>query len=245
MTQRVGRLAGRVALITGGSQGIGRACAEVFAEEGATVIVGDIRTPEPFDSKSIEFRPLDVTSEDEWKSVVHHITATYGQLDVVMNGAGGVGSFDPIDTISIEDWNRVVALNQTGAMLAVRTTVPVMRAQHRGSIILVSSTWGITSAPGASAYTASKGAVRLIAKNAALSYVQDGIRVNSLHPGIVDTPMVRAQEASTTASILEATPMHRLGKAKEIAYGALFLACDESSFMTGSELVIDGGFTAQ
>jgi NAD(P)-dependent dehydrogenase (short-subunit alcohol dehydrogenase family) len=242
---RPGRLSGKIALVTGGSQGIGRACAELFAEEDATVIVGDVREPEPYEAPNITFEKLDVTREADWKRVVGSVIERHSHLDIVLNNAGAVGSFDSLDTISLEDWDRVIALNMTGAFYAVRTTVPTMRANNGGSIILVSSTWGITSAPGACAYTASKGAVRLMAKNAALSYVGDGIRVNSLHPGISATPMVAGQDAATTEEIVAATPMKRIADPREIAFGALFLASNESSFMTGAELVIDGGFTAQ
>jgi 3alpha(or 20beta)-hydroxysteroid dehydrogenase len=245
MTERTGRLAGKVALVTGGAQGIGRACAELFAEEGATVAVGDVREPEPFGDGAIAWQQLDVTREEDWQRVIRAVADEHGRLDVLVNNAGGVGSYEPLDTIALEDWRRIVALNQDGAFYAVRHTVPVMRANGGGSIVLLSSIWGIAGAPGVSAYTASKGAVRLMAKNAALSYVGDGIRVNSLHPGIIDTPMIAAQDADVTAGVVGATPMGRLGTPRELAYGALFLASDESSFMTGAELVIDGGYTTQ
>jgi NAD(P)-dependent dehydrogenase (short-subunit alcohol dehydrogenase family) len=240
-----GRLQGKVALVTGASQGIGRASAELFAAEGAIVIAGDIKTPEPFENDSIAFEQLDVTDESAWKRVIDGIVDTHGRIDVLLNNAGGVGSYEPLDTISVDDWQRIIALNQYGAFYAIRHAVPAMRKAGGGSIILLSSIWGIAGAAGVSAYTASKGAVRLMAKNAALSYVGDGIRVNSLHPGIVDTPMIAAQDAGITQAVVDATPMKRLGKPDELAYGALFLASDESSFMTGAELVIDGGYTTQ
>jgi len=245
MTDRAGRLRGKVALVTGGAQGIGRACAELFAEEGATVVVGDVREPERFADGAIGAQQLDVTREEDWARVVGAIVDEHGGLDVLVNSAGGVGSYEPLDTIALEDWRRIVALNQDGSFYAVRHVVPVMRRGGGGSIVLLSSIWGIAGAPGVSAYTASKGAVRLMAKNAALSYVGDGIRVNSLHPGIVDTPMIAAQAAEITDAVVGATPMGRLGTPKELAYGALFLASDESSFMTGCELVIDGGYVAR
>lgn len=240
-----GRLAGKVAVITGGARGIGRASAERFAEEGATIVVGDVSEAEPFTARAISFRELDVTSEEQWRGVVDAVVAEHGRVDVLMNNAGTVGSYEALDTIAIGDWHGVVALNQTGPFLGMRTVVPVMRGNGGGSIINVSSMWGIVSAPGVAAYTASKGALRLMSKNAALSFVGDGIRVNSLHPGIIETPMIAAQDPDITRSVVEGTPMKRLGTARELANGALFLASDESSYMTGAELVIDGGCTAQ
>ena len=240
-----GRLAGKIALVTGGARGIGRASAERFAEEGAVVVAGDIGEAEPFAGPRVTFRRLDVTSEAQWHDVVDAVVAEHGRIDVLLNNAGTVGSYEALDTIAIDDWHRVVELNQTGPFLGMRTVVPVMRRNGGGSIINVSSMWGIVSAPGVAAYTASKGALRLMSKNAALSFVGDGIRVNSLHPGIIDTPMIAAQDAEITRSVVESTPMKRLGTARELANGALFLASDESSYMTGAELVIDGGSTAQ
>lgn len=238
------RLGGKIALITGGTVGIGRAAAELFADEGATVVVGDIEAPESNADDRLRFERLDVTREDDWKRVVDATVAEHGRLDVLYHNAGGVGgSYEPLDTVAVDEWRRVIDLNVTASFLAVRTVVPHMRDGGGGSIVLTSSIWGIAGAPGVAAYTAGKGAVRLMAKNAALTYVGDGIRVNSLHPGIVDTPMIAAQDASLTQAVVDATPMKRLGRPRELAYGALFLASDESSYMTGAELVIDGGYT--
>jgi NAD(P)-dependent dehydrogenase (short-subunit alcohol dehydrogenase family) len=239
------RLRDKVALVTGGGRGIGRACVELFAEEGASVVVADISDPDPFEHEKISTVRLDVTKAEDWARVVGEVVETHGRIDVLMNNAGLVGSYDPLDSIAMEDWNHVVAVNQTGTFLGMRTVVPVMREKGGGSIVNVSSIWGIAGAAGVSAYQASKGAVRLMSKNAALSYVGDGIRVNSLHPGIVDTPMIAAQDEDITAAVVEATPMKRLADPRELAYGALFLACDESSYVTGAELVVDGGYTVQ
>src|SRR4051794_31951780 len=173
-----GRMQGKLVIVTGGSRGIGRASAELFAEEGATVVVADISEPEAFRTPAISFSRLDVTSEDEWRGLVDSVLAKHGHIDVLMNNAGTVGSYESIDTIAIDDWERVVALNQTGPFLGMRTVIPAMRANGGGTIVNVSSMWGIVSTPGVAAYTASKGAVRLMSKNAALSFVGDGIRVN-------------------------------------------------------------------
>lgn len=239
------RLNGKVTLVTGAARGIGRAVAELFADEGAIVIAADVSASDPFDNPTIEFVELDVTQEEAWIRVVSGIVDRHGRIDVLMNNAGGVGSYEPIDSIAIEDWNRIILLNQTSTFYGIRTAVPYMKQQGGGSIINVSSIWGIASAAGVSAYTASKGAVRLMSKNAALSYAAFGIRSNSIHPGIIATPMIAAQATDITAEVVEKTPLKRLGTPQEIAYGALFLASDESSYVTGAELVIDGGYTAQ
>lgn len=237
------RLEGKIAIVTGGGRGIGRAIAELFAAEGATVVVGDVSECEPFASDRISVASLDVTQEQSWVEVVDATLLAHRRIDILVNNAGGVGSYEPIDSIPLEDWFRIIELNQTGPFLGMRTVIPHMRDAGTGSIVNVSSIWGIAGAAGVAAYTASKGALRLMSKNAALSYVDSGIRVNSLHPGIVETPMIAAQDAGITAAVVAATPMRRLGRPEEIAYGALFLASDESSFMTGAELVIDGGYT--
>ncbi|MFV0452370.1 MAG: SDR family NAD(P)-dependent oxidoreductase [Propioniciclava sp.] len=237
------RLADKIAIVTGGARGIGRASAELFAEEGATVVVADLSLDEPFDHPSISVVDHDVADEASWSHLVNSVVAEHGRIDVLFNNAGLVGSYEPVDAIALEDWRRVLSVNLDGVFLGVRTVVPVMRAGGGGSIINTSSIWGVAGAAGVAAYTATKGAVRLLSKNVALSYVADGIRSNSIHPGIIDTPLIAAQDADITRGVVEATPMGRLGTAREIAYGALFLASDESSYMTGAELVIDGGYT--
>ena len=237
------RLENKVALVTGGARGIGHSVVELFAEEGATVVAADLSFDESFANPSVTAVELDVSSEDQWRSVVDSIIEEHGRIDVLINNAGGVGSYEPIDTIAIKDWDRIIAVNQTGTFLGIRTVVPHMRANGGGSIVCVSSIWGIAGAAGVAAYTASKGAVRLMSKNAALSFVGDNIRVNSLHPGIIATPMIAAQDENITESIVDVTPLKRLGQPEEVAYCALFLASEESSFVTGAELVVDGGYT--
>jgi len=237
------RLKGKVALITGGARGIGRATVELFAREGAVVHVGDLDFPAPFEGKGIVTHKLDVTSADQWKAVVDAVIKAEGKIDILFNNAGTVKSYAGIAEISIEDWDRVIAINQTGPFLGMRTVIPHMKKSGGGSIINTSSIWGKVGAGGVSAYTASKAAVSHMSKNAALTYVGDNIRVNSLHPGIIDTPMIAAQDKAITDAIVAITPMKRLGRPEEIANGALFLASDESSYMTGAELVIDGGYT--
>ena len=237
------RLKGKVAFITGGARGIGRASVELFAREGAKVHVGDLDFPTPFEGKGIVTHKLDVTSPEQWKAVIDAVIKAEGRIDILFNNAGTVKSYDGLAEISLDDWNKVIAINQTGPFLGMRTVIPHMKKSGGGSIINTSSIWGKVGAAGVSAYTASKAAVSHMSKNAALTYVGDNIRVNSLHPGIIDTPMIAAQDRAITDAIVAITPMKRLGRPEEIANGALFLASDESSYMTGAELVIDGGYT--
>ena len=237
------RLENKVALVTGANSGIGCATTELFAEQGAVVYAADLRE-RAWGSPRIRSVVLDVTSADSWRAAVDLVLADAGRIDVLVNNAGTVSYYQGITDITPEQWNEVVAVNQTGPFLGMREVIPAMRRGRGGSIVNISSIWGISGVAGVAPYTASKNAVRGMSKNAALTYVDDGIRVNSLHPGIVDTPMVARQDADITAAVVGATPMKRCGKPREIAYGALFLASDESSYMTGAELVIDGGYTA-
>ncbi|RUX09200.1 SDR family oxidoreductase [Mesorhizobium sp. M8A.F.Ca.ET.059.01.1.1] len=238
------RLRNKVALITGGARGIGKASVELFEREGAKVHACDLSFDEELTSKNVVRHKLDVTDFENWTAVVEAIIGEDGRIDILFNNAGTVLSYDGIAEIAIDDWNKVIAVNQTGPFYGMKVVIPHMKANGGGSIVNTSSIWGIAGAAGVSAYTASKAAVRHMSKNAALTYVGDGIRVNSIHPGIISTPMIDAQDSSITAAIVNITPMKRLGRPEEIAYGALFLASEESSFMTGAELVIDGGYTA-
>jgi NAD(P)-dependent dehydrogenase (short-subunit alcohol dehydrogenase family) len=238
------RLKGKVALVTGASRGIGLGIVELFAEEGAVVIAGSTSNPAGVYPAGVEGVVLDVAKEEDWKRVVGDILSKHGRIDVLVNNAGII-AYSPLHELTMEDWLRVVQVNQTGVFLGMRAVVPAMQKQKAGSIINVSSIWGNAAVPGAHAYHATKGAVRNMTKNGAITYVADNVRVNSLHPGFIDTPLTRAQAPEVNAFVVAATPMKRAGTAREIANGALFLASDESSFMTGAELVIDGGYLAQ
>jgi 3alpha(or 20beta)-hydroxysteroid dehydrogenase len=233
----MGRLTGKVALVTGAAGGIGLATAELFAAEGAAVVATDVRT-------GGELVPLDVSSEEDWRRVVTETERRHGRLDILVNNAG-IGAAEGIVESSLESWNHVIAVAQTGVFLGMREAIPVMRRGGGGSIVNLSSIWGVTAVPGLAAYHAAKGAVRTLTKNAAVSYAQDGIRVNSVHPGFVDTPMTRANDPQINAVIIAAAPLARAGRPSEIAHACLFLASDESSFVTGVELPVDGGYLAR
>ncbi|MFC4005028.1 SDR family NAD(P)-dependent oxidoreductase [Prauserella oleivorans] len=240
------RLAGKVAVVTGASRGIGRSIAEVFAREGATVIATSRGKAGDYAEigSGIEYQQLDVSSVDDWARVVDDVVTRHGRVDALVNNAGII-TYEPAHELGIDDWNRVVAVNQTGTWLGMRAVIPHMLAQGGGSIVNVSSIWGSAAVAGAHAYHATKGAVRTMSKNVAITHARDGIRVNSLHPGFIATPLTDAQDEDVNAYVVSQTPMGRPGLPEEIAYGAVYLASDESSFMTGSELVIDGGYLAQ
>jgi len=238
------RLKEKVVLITGAASGIGHAIAELFAKEGAVVFASDIASPESAYSTGIEAMTLDVTSEHHWEAALDTIIEKTGRLDVLINNAGVI-AYEPLHELEMEAWSKMIAVDQTGVFLGMREALRVMRRQRSGSIVNISSIWGTASVGGAHAYHAAKGAVRIMTKNAAMTYVADGIRVNSVHPGFIDTPLTRAQAPALNDAVIASTPMKRGGTPIEVAYGCLFLASDESSYVTGAELAIDGGYLAQ
>lgn len=239
------RLQGKVALVTGASRGIGQAVAELFAEEGATVVACARSADPALAAEGVQYTQLDVADNDRWLEVTEHVIDQHGRLDVLVNNAGII-EYAGIDEGDVATgWDRVIATNQTGVFYGMRAAIPHMRAGGGGSIINISSIWGIVAVPGAIGYHASKGAVRNMTKNAAITYAKENIRANSIHPGFIDTPLTAAQDPDMNAGVVAATPMGRAGLPREIAYGAVFLASDEASFVTGAELVIDGGYTAQ
>ena len=249
------RLEGKVALISGGARGQGAVEAKLFAREGAKVVFGDILDES---GKQVEaeiheaggeaaYVHLDVTREDDWRTAVNTALDRYGKLDILVNNAG-ILIRKGIEDTTEEDWDRIMGVNAKGAFLGTKHSIPAMRQAGGGSIVNISSTAGLVASPsGSASYTASKGAVRLLTKSTAVQYAKEGIRCNSIHPGPIDTDMI--QETLTDSAKLEERmqrlPMGRVGTADEIAYGVLYLASEEASFVTGSELVIDGGTTAQ
>jgi NAD(P)-dependent dehydrogenase (short-subunit alcohol dehydrogenase family) len=238
------RLQGKVALITGAASGIGHAVAELFFKEGATVFASDIASPRMPYSAGIEAFKLDVTSEADWSKGVGEIVKKRGRLDILINNAGII-AYEPLHELDMANWLKMIAIDQTGVFLGMREAVRVMRKQKSGAIVNISSIWGSAAVAGAHSYHAVKGAVRNMSKNAAMTYVTEGIRVNSVHPGFIHTPLTDAQAPELNESVIAATPMKRGGKPIEIANGCLFLASDEASYITGTELVIDGGYLAQ
>jgi NAD(P)-dependent dehydrogenase (short-subunit alcohol dehydrogenase family) len=229
--------------------------AKMFATEGAKVVLGDLLETE---GRKVEaeiraaggeavFVPLDVTSEADWKNAVDTAVTRFGKLDVLVNNAG-VSGHGRIEDVTLEAWNRVMGINSTGVFLGTRAAIPAMRRAGGGSIVNISSQLGLVGVDNSSPqYQASKGAVRLLTKATAIQYAKERIRANSVHPGPIVTPMTEARRADpeTYKLTVSRIPLGRYGEPEDVAYGVLYLASDESSFMTGAELVIDGGWTAQ
>ncbi|PKB63972.1 MAG: cyclopentanol dehydrogenase [SAR202 cluster bacterium Io17-Chloro-G2] len=249
------RLEGKVALISGGARGQGATEAKLFAAAGAKVVFGDILDDA---GKQVEaeiqevggealYVHLDVTREEDWKSAVETAVARYGKLDILVNNAG-ITIRKNVENTTEDDWDRIMAINAKGVFLGTKQAIPAMRSNGGGSIVNISSTAGLVGSPysGAS-YAATKGAVRLFTKATAIQYAKEGIRCNSVHPGLLETPMTEDMLADTAhrEERIERIPLGRVGTAEDVAFGVLFLASDEASFVTGSELVIDGGATAQ
>ena len=249
------RLEGKVAIITGGARGQGATEARMFAQEGAKVVIGDIRDELGMQVEA-EIRELggeavylhlDVASADDWQKAVDTAEQQFGKVDVLVNNAAIVLRKDIEETTS-EDWDNIMEINAKGVFLGTKAVIPAMRRAGGGSIVNISSISGLVSI-GPPAYIATKGAVRLFTKSTAIQYASENIRANSIHPGSVDTDMRREGMGSQTEEEIQARvdqiPIGRVGTTEDISYGALFLASNESSFMTGSELVIDGGYTAK
>lgn len=247
------RLEGKVALISGGARGLGAAEAQLFASEGAKVGIADIREAE---ARALEagiresggdamFISLDVTDERQWANAVDAVMTAYGRLDILVNNAG-ILEHGLVEETSAESWDRTMSVNGRGVFLGTKAVIPAMRESGGGAIVNISSVAGLIGGL-TTAYNASKGAVRLLTKSTAVQYAAENIRVNSVHPGPTDTDMLDIFFSEDGAREARAanTPIPRLGEPEDIAYGVLFLASDESSYMTGSELVIDGGNTAK
>jgi NAD(P)-dependent dehydrogenase (short-subunit alcohol dehydrogenase family) len=248
------RLKGKVALISGGARGQGAAEGRLFVGEGAKVVIGDVlddqcrKTADDINAKvgakSVISLHLDVTRAADWRVAVDSCQREFGGLDILVNNAG-IYNVKGVEETSEEEWDSVVNINQKGVWLGMKYAVPAMRKRGAGSIINISSIYGLIGSPGSAAYHGTKGAVRLLTKSAALQYAPDKIRVNSIHPGAILTPMLDIVPAEELKPIIDATPLKRAAQPEEVGWCAVFLASDEASFVTGSELVVDGGYTAQ
>ena len=242
------RLEGKVAIITGSASGIGAASARLFTQEGAKVCIADIDEEKgrqvaagiSASGGDAFYYKLDIASEDDWAAGVNEVLTRYGKLNVLVNCAA-IPHVAKVEETTAEDWDRVMEVNAKGAFLGVKAAIPHMRRDGVGSIILISSGAGLVGQAWSAAYNASKAAVHLLAKCTAIQYARDGIRANSLHPGAIDTQMLHNSEAEMGPSEAANRPMGRMGTPEEIGYGVVFLASDESSYMTGTELIIDGG----
>ena len=252
----MGRMDGKVALISGGARGMGAAEARMFAAEGAAVVIGDILDDEGeaeagnilADGGQCAYLHLDVTSESDWEAAVAGTVARFGKLNVLVNNAGIGSNPFMIHEEPVDLWDRTIDVNLKGVFLGTRAAIPAMREAGNGSIINISSQLGIVAVPyNGAAYQTAKGGVRILTKAAALQYAPDGIRVNSVHPGPIVTEMTRAgrNNAERLEMMLARIPMGRYGEPEEVANAVLYLASDEASFVTGSEVVVDGGWTAQ
>ena len=251
------RLEGKVALISGGAKGMGEIEARMFAEEGASLVIADIlddrgkdlasEISEISSSGGCVYVHLDVRNMSEWNTVVETAIRTFGKLDILVNNAGVTSRMMLLDTPE-EDWDRVLDINSKGTFLGIKATVPAMRESGGGSIVNISSQMGLVGGDFSSPqYQASKGAVRLLTKSVAVQYAAENIRCNSVHPAPIETDMTAGMRADKEkfADMIRRIPMGRYGKPEEVAYAVIYLASDESSFVTGSEVVVDGGWTAQ
>jgi 3alpha(or 20beta)-hydroxysteroid dehydrogenase len=245
----MGKLDGRVALITGGARGQGAAEAQLFAREGASVVLTDVLDDEGKATAeaigdAATYLHHDVTVESEWADVVAATLADHGRIDVLVNNAG-ILHIAPTVMTSEEEYRRVIDVNQIGVFLGMKAVIPTMVEQASGSIVNISSVAGLVAAPGMIAYGASKWAVRGMTKSVAIELASVGVRVNSVHPGIIETPMLVAfDEWGITPAVIERVPMGHSAPATDVASVVLFLASDDSRYCTGSEFVVDGGMTA-
>ncbi|TVP87907.1 MAG: glucose 1-dehydrogenase [Thioalkalivibrio sp.] len=254
------RLKGKVAIVTGGAMGIGAAICAMLAREGAAVAVTDLQDEDGAGvvdriktaGGTARYWHLDVAEEQEVRRVFDEIADEFGKLDVVVNNAGISGVNKPTDEITVEEWEQVIAVNVRGVFLCTKHGIKHLRNAGGGSIVNLSSIYGIVGAPDLPPYHASKGAVRLMTKTDALLYAKEGIRVNSVHPGYIWTPLVEALGRESPQGVEafrreldEKHPIGHVGEPDDIAAGVVYLASDEAKFVTGSELVIDGGYTAR
>ena len=246
-----GRLEGKVALVSGGASGIGAAHVRVFAREGAKVIAGDLQD-ELGEEVCAEVRAaggeasfvhLDVTDAESWSQAVAAAVSRYGSLTTLINNAG-IFHAGGVESETLAGWEKMIAVNQTGVFLGMRIAMPELKKSGNAAIVNISSLYGLIGSPGNISYHATKGAVRIMSKSAALEYVKEGVRVNSIHPGQIQTPILANLTPEQDAAIKAAIPMGRMGDPEDIAHGSLYLCSDEARYVTGIELPIDAGWSA-
>ena len=249
-----GRLDGRVALVTGAASGIGKATSRRLASEGAAVVVTDLQDEAGEavaagireDGGRAIFVHHDVSSQADWEAALQATREEFGRLDILVNNAG-IGDTAPIEETELDDYEKTIAVDQTGVFLGMKLAAPMLIDSGHGSVINISSIFGTTGGFGASpAYHAAKGAITTLSKNAALHWAAEGVRVNSIHPGFIDTPLLdQAKGTPFEELMVSTTPMGRLGRPEEVAAAIAYLAGDDASFVTGTELYVDGGYTAR
>ncbi|HEY0279112.1 MAG TPA: SDR family oxidoreductase [Solirubrobacterales bacterium] len=240
----IGRLEGKVAIVTGGCSGIGFAIVERFVEEGSTVYALDLKRHETELPSSVEYRQGDVAAASVWDELVAEVTAVHGRIDVLVNNAG-IGGAESVTELTEEVWHRTIDVNQKGVWLGMRAVIPGMVDAGGGSIVNMASICGVVARPGILAYHAAKGAVILMTRNAAVTYAPDAVRVNAISPGFIRTPMNEVQDPEINRAFIAGTPLGHPGRPIDIANGAVYLAGDEARFVTGANLPIDGGYLAQ
>lgn len=240
------RFAGKIAVVTGGYRGMGGACARLLCEEGAKVVALDILDGRPADAvDGVEYRQLDVADAAGWDTFVDWLRTEHGRIDVMVNAAGVTQARSGVHDVDLAEWDRIVAVNQKGVMLGMRAAIGLMLDRGPLSIVNISSIWGLVAGSGQVAYHASKGAVSVMTRNAAITYADRDIRVNAVLPGLIETEMVRDQDPAMRSETISNTPMKRVGLPEEVARGVLYLASDDASYVTGVLLPIDGGYMAR
>lgn len=244
----MGKLDRKVAIITGGASGIGECMVDLFAQEGAIVIAADINEAaleRASQKTNVHGMKLNVASDEDWQALAKEVSERFDKIDILVNNAG-ISSEKPFAETDAQDWQKMLSINGFGPFAGMKHVAPYMAARNKGSIVNISSYTALIG-QGFNPYSASKGAVRALSKAAATTFGRQGVRVNAIFPGIVETPMTQALSTSKDllGRLIQATPLQRLGQAIDIAQAALFLASDDSSYITGSELVVDGGYSAQ